>query len=93
MADSFFCFFGGNGETQRTMKRNKVNSCLSGKVYLLSLEKESSKETSKRTKKSKRQKPTHYGNKPENEQVHFRVFPALAGADSAAGHCPATFAL
>ncbi|MBE6587751.1 MAG: hypothetical protein E7647_04970 [Ruminococcaceae bacterium] len=61
--------------------------------YLLSLEKESSKETSKKTKISKRQKPTLYGNNPENERVHFRGFPALAGAVSAAGLCPATFAL
>ena len=34
---------------------------------LLSLEKESSKETSKKTKIAKRQKPTLYGNIPENE--------------------------
>jgi len=34
------------------------NSGLSGRDYLLSLEKESSKETSKRQRKTKRQKPT-----------------------------------
>jgi len=41
-ADFFFC----------------VNSGLTGRDYLLSLEKESSKETSNRQRKTKRQKPT-----------------------------------
>ncbi|MBE6587215.1 MAG: hypothetical protein E7647_02225 [Ruminococcaceae bacterium] len=44
-------------------------------------------------KDSEKAKANALGEKPENEQAHFRVFPALAGAVSAAGLCPATFAL